>query len=519
MNICKKIVLCGLLLFSCFSCKPVRTPVVTSGDDNLIEVVFLQMNDVYEIAPLEGGRVGGMARVAAIKKELLQHNPNTFAVMAGDFLNPSVIGNMKYEGSRIRGKQMVETMNAAGVDIATFGNHEFDLKEEELLQRLQESAFQWVSSNVEHKRGDSLIPFVSNSGTSARPVPKTLLLNATDRDGTSIKIGILGLTLPSNKVDFATYTDVYAAATTTSQALAQQADFIVAITHLDLEDDLAVSKQNQGIRLIMGGHEHTHSYDTVGKSFVAKADANAKTVYVHTLTYNKKTRQLSVNSSLRSVNQDITPDEATAQVVNKWTSIADQSFKEQGFNPGEALYTTSETLEGRESHMRHEPTNLGKLITKAMSAAAPQAEVALLNSGSVRVDDQLSGSITQYDVIRTLPFAGKIVEADIKGGLLEKILNTGINNTGNGGYLQTDKAEYQQATQTWLISGKPLNIQKTYRVAFSDYLLTGLETNFDYLKAGNPDIIKIYEADTGNKAELRNDIRLAVIAYMRALKK
>ena len=52
---------------------------------------ILQLNDVYEIAPIQGGRYGGMARVETVHKELLKENPNTMLVLAGDFLNPSLV--------------------------------------------------------------------------------------------------------------------------------------------------------------------------------------------------------------------------------------------------------------------------------------------------------------------------------------------------------------------------------------------------------------------------------------------
>jgi 2',3'-cyclic-nucleotide 2'-phosphodiesterase (5'-nucleotidase family) len=89
-----------------------------------------------------------------------------------------------------------------GLDIATFGNHEFDIKEEELIGRLQESRFRWVSSNVLHKTQSNTQPFVSGSGSQAKPVPQTLVMEAQDIDGTAIKIGVLGVTLPSNRVDW-----------------------------------------------------------------------------------------------------------------------------------------------------------------------------------------------------------------------------------------------------------------------------------------------------------------------------
>lgn len=53
---------------------------------------FLQMNDVYELKPLGGGKKGGLARVATIRKLLLQENPNTFTVMCGDVVSPSALG-------------------------------------------------------------------------------------------------------------------------------------------------------------------------------------------------------------------------------------------------------------------------------------------------------------------------------------------------------------------------------------------------------------------------------------------
>ena len=96
-------------------------------DDGKIDFTFLQVNDVYEIAPIQGGKFGGMARVETVHQDLLKENPNIMLVMAGDFLNPSLLGTIKVDGERLRGKQMVEVMNAMNFDLVAFGNHEFDL--------------------------------------------------------------------------------------------------------------------------------------------------------------------------------------------------------------------------------------------------------------------------------------------------------------------------------------------------------------------------------------------------------
>ena len=93
MKLLKNLLLSGLIFtYSCSGTKNSKT----AKDDGIIEVIFLQINDVYEIAPLEGGTVGGMARLATLRNQLIEENPNTLTVLAGDFLNPSVIATLSY---------------------------------------------------------------------------------------------------------------------------------------------------------------------------------------------------------------------------------------------------------------------------------------------------------------------------------------------------------------------------------------------------------------------------------------
>ena len=63
-----------------FSCKTAKLSSGTAKDDGKITVTFVQINDVYEIAPMQGGKVGGVARVATLKKQELAKNPNTLMV-------------------------------------------------------------------------------------------------------------------------------------------------------------------------------------------------------------------------------------------------------------------------------------------------------------------------------------------------------------------------------------------------------------------------------------------------------
>ena len=70
-------------------------PIPLPNDGRYVEWNFLHMNDVYELLPLDRGRQGGLARVAYMRKLLKNENSNTYTVLAGDFLSPSVLSLSK----------------------------------------------------------------------------------------------------------------------------------------------------------------------------------------------------------------------------------------------------------------------------------------------------------------------------------------------------------------------------------------------------------------------------------------
>ena len=231
--VCLPVIITLLIFASCNTAKQTVT-----GDNGKIDLTIVQINDVYEIAPLDGGKAGGLARVATVKKEEQNKNANTIMVMAGDFLSPSVYNSLKFEGNRIRGKQMVDAMNVAGVDMAVFGNHEFDIPEADVQSRINESAFQWVSSNTFQKKGNDIVPFVKNG----IPFPETYIRTFTDADGTTARIGFIGLTLPFNKAAYVSYTDVFAAAQKKYDQIKDSCDAVIAVTHQAMDDDIKLAR-------------------------------------------------------------------------------------------------------------------------------------------------------------------------------------------------------------------------------------------------------------------------------------
>ena len=489
-----------LLLSACHLLQQTeKSPDPAAPDPSL--VTFLQLNDVYEIAPLEGGKTGGMARVAGLRQQLRAEQPSTYTVLAGDFLSPSVIGTVKLDGERVKGAQMVDAMNALGVNYVVFGNHEFDIDEAALQARIDASRFTWIAANVFRADGT---PWYRQVDDQREAFPRGVALHTPE-----VSIGILGVTLDANKVDYVRYEDVYATARAVYDSLAPLSDLIIAITHLSIEEDRRLAETLPGLALIMGGHEHENHFERVGTVPIAKADANAKTVYVHRL-HRDAAGGFTFSHELIPIGPETPVDPHTDSVVRDWEARAYGAFREMGFDLNAPVAVLPEPLDGRETSLRTGPNNLGIALAHAMYEATPGAQAAVVNSGSVRIDDVLAGAITEFDLIRTLPFGGKVLRLSLKGRLLARVLDAGRQNVGNGGYLQTWQVD--RSGDTWQIAGQPLDPEAVYVVAITDFLLTGLEFNLDFLTRDHPDIVQV---ETPVAPDPAADIRMVLAQYLK----
>jgi 2',3'-cyclic-nucleotide 2'-phosphodiesterase (5'-nucleotidase family) len=139
--------------------------------------------------------------------------------------------------------------------------------------------------------------------------------------------------------------------------------------------------------------------------------------------------------------------------------------------------------------------------------------VVVFNSGSIRLDDILTPPVTQYDIIRSMPFGGGIREVDMKGSLLLEVLQAGLKNEGKGGYLQYQPVIFNQSSNKFTINNAPVDPKKNYRVAMPDFLFLGREQNLGFLNDRNPLVLKVYPAETSS-GNPKSDIRLAVIKYL-----
>ena len=426
---------------------PIRLP----DDGRYVQWTFLQLNDVYEILAIENGRKPTLTRVAHMRKLLLEENKQTYTFLAGDLVSPSGLSQSVVNDTALRGRHMIAIMNAIGVDYMTFGNHEFDLKEAEIHARVEESNFTWICANV-------FDPKTNKSFSSSVPYK---LLNID-----SVRILIFGLTIFVNKT-YVYIVDKPALMPFVKKFLQSishiQYDVLIALTHLSLSTDIELVNSFPQINLIMGGHEHENYYQLRGPKYtpIAKADSNALSVFIHRCAFNLDTRQFRIYSNLAVVTSDVKEDQEALQVVNYWYNAAINGFEDIGYRPTRTVSCLSDSIEldGRFKSVRNFPTLLSDVACECMvyETADNQTVAGLFDSGSIRLDDILRGTITQYDILRTLPFENTLYSLLVPGQVLAKILNNGRSAKGSILFLSYCGVETKDDGKTWLINGQDIS--------------------------------------------------------------
>lgn len=458
-------------------------------------VTIVHFSDASELDPIEGGRVGGFSRLATLIKDLKRHNQPLLLTFGGDYLSPSAIGTARVNGESLAGRQTVDVLNRMGLDWATFGNHEFDLSEGAFRARLAETRFRIVSSNVTDAAGQ---PFPGTVQSAVVPI------RAGNRE---LRLGLIGLTVDSNKAPWVRYGSPIEAAREQLKILEGRTDAVIALTHLDLSVDLELAVKYPGIDVVLGGHEHENWYVRRGPNFtpVIIGDANVRSVAVVTMAFGNAGTRPTISSRLQLVDDRIAPDPVVESEIRRWTASAFEGFKKAGFSPERVIATTTEPLDGKEITVRNHPGRLTDLILAGFVREAGPADVALLNGGAIRIDDSLpAGPITEYDAIRVLPFGGIVLKASFEGSLLASVLDIGMKNQGTGGFLQTWGVSRQDSQ--WFVQGRPLDPMRRYTVVLPDFLLTGREVNLSFLTRTNPGVDTVQEF---------RDLRKAVIDELR----
>ncbi len=474
---------------------PGSGPAATGGTPGTASVTFVHLNDMHEMVAGSSGRLGGVSRVATVVERERRAREAVLVTLGGDYLSPSAIATARVDGQRLAGRQAVAVLNLLGVNWATFGNHEFDLSEQEFQARLAETRFGLVSTNVTDAGGRVFAPAVRSAVQTVKAGSRTL------------RIGFLGLTIDFTIKPYVKYLPAVQAARDAMAGLRGKVDAIVVLSHLGLAGEIAVAEALPEVDLILGGHEHDNFVIRRGAGFtpILKADSNAKSVVIATMDFPAAGRP-SVTARVEQLNESVRPQPMMEAEVSRWASLAFAAFRRDGFEPTSVVAVVNEPLDGRDSTVRVRAGNLTDLITAAMARDAKDAEIAILNGGSIRVDDILpAGPLSEYDVIRVLPFGGTVVKSTWRGSLLIDVLAAGLANQGAGGFLHARGLERQGGD--WRFRGQPIDPNRRYVVAVPEYLLTGGESRMGFLTRTNPLVENVQDL---------SDIRQAVIAELKA---
>ncbi|CAF4224926.1 unnamed protein product, partial [Rotaria sordida] len=218
-------------------------------------------------------------------------------------------------------------------------------------------------------------------------------------------------------------------------------DILVAIIHLSITTDIELASNIPQIDFIIGGHEHENHYYLRGTKYIPifKADTNAFTVYIHRCIYNLDRKRFHIYSTLVPITPEIPEEETTASVANYWFNLGIQGFQALGYEPNEIVscLPIGIELDGQVQSCRRCITLLTAAICETMLLLTVENKttIRIINGGRVRIDDILRETITQYDILRVVPFPDRVIVLCVPGQLLAQVLTTGMSFKGYGMFI------------------------------------------------------------------------------------
>jgi len=449
------------------------------------DLFVVHTNDVHaRIVPADGGM--GYSKLATMVKAGRAITDNILLLDAGDVTHGTNLANM-FEGETVG-----VLLDMIGYDAVAPGNHDFNYGTDRLLEAAdlaeKYTDIKVLSANVLDSEGYLLFqPY-----------------QVYDFNG--FKIAVVGLTTP----DTATKThpnnvkgvyfandEIFEIGQEAIDMARQYVDYIIVLGHIGLDPDGEsgltsdqIVSRIKGIDLFIDGHSHTTLKEgmKVGDTLIVSTGEYLKNlglVQIHvknnkvTATYPMlipaadvlapQDSMLAKEWGITEVPNDAEVDEyvgyMNAQLVDKL---------------GEIIAYVPEKLDGERGNVRTKPTNLSRLITRAMTEESG-ADFTITNGGGIRASMN-AGNVTIGDVINVLPFTNIITVAEITGADVYAALEHGYRMLPgeNGGFAQSDLqvvynryAEPGKRILRVLLNGKVIDKNATYKVATNDFMAAG----------------------------------------------
>ena len=397
------------------------------------KTVILHTNDVH-------GALGGYAFAAALKSRFENAGAEVYLVDAGDFSQGTIYV------SHFKGASAVTMMNAAGYDVVTLGNHEFDFGYAQLTENLKKAKFTVLCADV----------YLDATGETIYD-PYTVI-----ETGSGLKLGFFGMETPETatkvnpglikEITFATFDDFYASAQLAVDGLKEQeADLVIGLVHLGVDAESAANGYRSidlyanvpGIDFLIDGHSHTVM--TAGENGEPIQSTGTAFQNVGVIVIDNETKTIEDNFLMSTAG--IAANGLVAATAQGIIDTVDMEY-------GTPFATTEYFLNGeRDPGNRTEQTNLGSLITDAMvwsvvSAGGLEAYydapvVGITNGGGIRASINV-GEITKKDINTVLPFGNTVAVVYVSGAELLEALEASTFCTPDaiGGFPQTSGIEW-----------------------------------------------------------------------------
>lgn len=420
-------------------------------------ILFFQ--DGHDIAPVRQGTKaepefhGGIARLATVLAEQKAAGTPTDVVFGGD------LGGGTLFGALFHGSAMVEAFNLLGVNVAGFGQHDFDYGLGTLRENIANSSFPWVSSNLtaggKPINGEENVAIIRQVG--------------------DVKIGYLGLTLgmettsAGKDVDQADYVAAAKAAVTKLEG----ADVVVALAQFPLaadatrlltevpQIDVVLREENS---FAQEGNDVTTLPD--GRFAVAPEGNYGSLARINFIKNTDGTWRATHQEV--QINATVAEDPAILPLQQKYIDELEKRLAKQVACSDQA-YTR--------------PQPLGALAAEAFRNAA-DAQIGWLNAGGMRAD-LAGGPLAMKDILAVFPYSNQVMKVEVTGAQLRLGLEQGADSApaGNsGGYPILAGASFSYdagggpgatVTDLKLADGTPISDSDVLTLALTNYVVNG----------------------------------------------
>ncbi len=369
------------------------------------------------LQPIEEGPykgLGGVARRATLIERIRKEVKNVLLVDTGDL----VIGTAM--SSVFRGAPDIAAMNLMGYGALGLGNHDFDFGLAHLRRLRTNSRFPFLCTNVTPKQ----------SGICDRFVVQKL---------GRLRVGLLGLlgrkgfpdAFSPNVVKQLQFEDSAAAARSAIRELKGRVDLIVALTHEESDEDLALARAVPELDVIVGGH--TPGFDglvlggaeTPMRGRVAAPPRTAIFVKSHQQARTLGRLDLAIAAEGRSaearnllVDASVPEDPKVAALVREYAERLDSETNR-------VIGAAAVDLQGDSADVRSRETNFGNLLAD-LAQKQSGAEIALINGGAIRGTIP-AGPVTLKQIFRVLPYNDPLFSMKVKGSDLRQAMENSVS--------------------------------------------------------------------------------------------